>query len=155
MDNFSTCNSEPMSQGTRCRQLALYLVLDAPLAMLCDSPSAYQKESECTKLIAAMPTVWDETLILDGKVGEYIVMARRKGNSWYLAGLTNWQERDVEMNLSTLALQGQSGVLFHDGANAKRFGSDYSKLDITIPVDGKLTIHMAPGGGFVLQLITK
>ena len=155
MENFSICNSEPMSQGTRCRQLALYLVLDAPLAMLCDSPSAYQKESECTKLIAAMPTVWDETLILDGKVGEYIVMARRKGDTWYLAGLTNWQERDVELNLSALALQGQSGVLFHDGANAKRFGSDYAKQHITIPADGKLTIHLAPGGGFVFQLITK
>lgn len=151
LENFFVCNSEPMSQGTRCRQLALYVVLDAPLSMLCDSPSSYRKESESTHFIAGVPTVWDDTVVLDGQVGEYILVARRTGTKWYIAGLTNWSARDVEIDLTALSPQGKSFELFYDGVNASRFGSDYCKETLTAPSHGKLTIHMAPGGGFVLR----
>ena len=91
--NYHPFNSEPMSQGTRCHQLGLYVVLDSPLNMLCDSPTNYLKEPECTDFIAKIPTVWDETRIIDGKVGEYIVTARRSGNTWYVGGITNREPR--------------------------------------------------------------
>ncbi len=92
------CNSEPMSQGTRAHQLALYMILDSPLNMLCDSPSNYEQEQECTDFIAGVPTVWDETEVLQGEMGEYIVTARRKGTDWYVGGITDWTPRDIEVS---------------------------------------------------------
>ena len=87
--SYFPCNSEPMSQGTRCRQLALYVIFESPLNMLCDTPGNYEREVECTDFITGIPTVWDETHILDAKLGEYIVTARRKGDSWYIGGITD------------------------------------------------------------------
>lgn len=148
--------SEPMSQGTRCHQLALYIVLESPLNMMCDAPTNYLREKECTQLIASLPTVWDETRVLDGKVGEYIVTARRKGDKWYIGGITNWTARDVEIDLSQFgSLNGYIGYL--DGMNADRKGSDYQKMEAQIINQYNTehygeTIHMAPGGGFVLVL---
>ena len=112
--NYYPSNSEPMSQGTRCHQLALYIVLESPLNMLCDSPSNYMREEESTSFIAQIPTVWDETIILDGKMGEYIITARRKGNTWYVGGLNNWTARDVEVDLSFLLAGDRKAVLFKD-----------------------------------------
>ena len=100
MKNFHAVYTEPMSQGTRCRQLALYTIFDSPINMLCDAPTNYLKEEECTKFIAAIPTVWNQTLPISGKVGEHIVMAREKDGIWYVGGLTDWKERDVEVDLS-------------------------------------------------------
>ena len=102
MKNFHAVYTEPMSQGTRCRQLALYTIFDSPINMLCDAPTNYLKEEECTKFIAAIPTVWNQTLPISGKVGEHIVMAREKDGIWYVGGLTDWKERDVEVDLSFL-----------------------------------------------------
>ena len=85
--------SNPMSQGTRCHQLAEYVVFDSPLNMLCDSPSNYMREQECIRFISRIPTVWDDTFVLDGKVGEYIVVARRRGDDWYIGVLGNWDTR--------------------------------------------------------------
>ena len=82
--NFRPIRHEPMSLGTRCRQLAAYVVFEAPLTMLCDSPSAYEREPECTAFIAGVPTVWDETAVLNGRIAEYITIARRKGNVWHI-----------------------------------------------------------------------
>ena len=90
MKNFHAVYTEPMSQGTRCRQLALYTIFDSPINMLCDAPTNYLKEEECTKFIAAIPTVWNQTLPISGKVGEHIVMAREKDGIWYVGGLTDW-----------------------------------------------------------------
>ncbi len=148
--NYRPCNSEPMSQGTRCHQLALYVVLDSPLNMLCDSPTNYLKESECTEFIAAIPTVWDDTKVLAGKIGEYIVTARRSGDSWYIGGITDWNARDIEVDLSALGLEGSSGILYLDGVNAHRKGSDYKIKAVS--VENKLKVHLAPGGGFVLKV---
>ncbi len=149
--------SEPMSQGTRCHQLALYVVLESPLNMLCDAPTNYEKEPEYTRFVAGMPTVWDETRVLDGEVGEYIVTARRKGDTWYVGGITNWTERDVTVDVPSLL--GEMGenvercdvVLYADGANAHRKGSDYRVRRIE-QFAGLLRVHLAPGGGFVARL---
>ena len=150
--NYYPCNSEPMSQGTRCRQLALYVVFESPFNMLCDAPSNYMREPESTEFIANIPTVWDESIVLDGKMGEYIVTARRSGNVWYVGGITNWTARDVEVDCSFLGDRTYDATLFKDGANAHRIGRDYKCESIRIKNDGKLKIHLAPGGGFALKI---
>ena len=150
--NYYPCYEEPMSQGTRCRQLALYMVLDSPFNMLCDTPSNYEREKECTDFISAVPTVWDETIVLDGKMGEYIITARRQGNTWYIGGITNWDARDLEVDLSFLADKTYSGKLFKDGVNAHRIGRDYQSEAIQAKKGDKVKIHLAPGGGFALTL---
>ena len=145
--NFRAVNTEPMSQGTRCHQLAEYVVFDAPLTMLCDSPSNYLQEPECTEFIAKIPTVWDETIALDGKIGEYVVMARRKGDTWYIGALNGWEARDIEITLP-VALKG--GIAFQDGANAHRAARDYKRVTGIDLSSGKVKVHLAPGGGYVL-----
>ena len=143
-------NSTPMSQGTRCRQLAEYAIFEAPLTMLCDSPSNYMAEPECTDFIAAFPTTWDETVPVSGKIGEYVAIARRKGNDWYVGALTNWDARDLVLDLGFIG-SGKMTV-FQDGVNAHRAARDYKKVSTSLPVDGKVKIHMAPGGGWVAKI---
>ncbi len=142
--------SEPMSQGTRCHQLALYIVLESPLNMLCDAPTNYMKEVNYTRFVAEIPTVWDETRVLQGEVGEYIVTARRKGDVWYIGGITNWTERDVNIDLSELVKGNYYVELYSDGKNAHRKGSDYSM--VILGQVQNLSVKMAPGGGFVAKI---
>lgn len=151
-ENFKAVYSEPMSQGTRCRQLAEYIIFDAPLNMLCDAPTNYQKEEECTKFITSIPTVWDETLPLNGKVGEYLTMARQKDNIWYVGALTNWDAREMELDLSFLGEGSYEAEIFEDGINADRVGKDYKRKFIRVSSDKKLKIQMAPGGGFIMRI---
>ena len=143
-------NSTPMSQGTRCRQLAEYAIFEAPLTMLCDSPTHYMAEAECTDFISAFPTTWDETIPVCGKIGEYVAIARRKGNDWYVGALTNWDARDLVLDLGFIG-SGKMTV-FQDGVNAHRAAQDYKKTSMNLPVDGKVQIHMAPGGGWVAKI---
>lgn len=142
--------NEPMSQGTRCRQLAMYIIFDAPFSMLCDAPTAYMQEPECTDFIAKVPTVWDETRVLDGKVGEYVVTAKRKGNNWYVGAITDWNARTIEVDLSGLGITSGMMTLYVDGPNAHRKGVDYQKKTLAVPADGKVTLELAPGGGAVI-----
>ena len=152
-DNYRPVNSEPMSQGTRCHQLALYAVLDSPLNMLCDSPTNYLREAECTEFIAAIPTVWDETRILGGRMGEYIVTARRSGDTWYVGAITDWTPRDVEVDLAPLGIGGTvEATIFRDGANADRKASDYKRETIRIDTAEPLKIHLAHVGGFAFKI---
>lgn len=151
-ENFRAVYSEPMSQGTRCRQLAEYVIFESPLNMLCDSPTNYEKEQECTSFIAAIPTVWNETRPLQSKIGEYIVMARRKGNVWYVGGITNWQSRDVELDLSFLGDGAYHAEIFKDGVNADLVAKDYKKEHISVSSETTMKIHLAPGGGFIMKI---
>ena len=147
--NYRPVGDEPMSQGTRCHQLAEYVIFDAPLSMLCDSPSNYLREPECTAWISAIPTTWDETVALDGKIGEYVVMARRKGSTWYVGALGNWDARDLVVDLSFLPA-GTKAQVVADGVNAHRAARDYKMSEVVL--DGQpVTIHLAPGGGWVLS----
>ena len=151
-ENFKNINTEPMSMGTRCRQLALYIILEAPLTMLCDSPSNYELESECTGFIAAVPTVWDNTVALDGEIAKYTVTARKSGSDWYVGGITDWTERTLELDLSFLGEGNFSAEIFRDGVNANKAGRDYKKETIVVPGNKKMSIRMAQGGGFAMKI---
>ncbi len=146
---YSPCWSEPMSQGTRCHQLGLYIVLESPLNMLCDSPTNYEREPDYTRFVAGIPTTWDETVVLQGEVGEYIVTARRKGNTWYVGGITNWTERTVDIDLRQLTGKACQVEIYRDGINADRKGSDYRH---EVSYDSQHKVTMKPGGGFVMRL---
>ena len=153
--NFRPVNQEPMSQGTRCRQLAAYVVFESPLSMFCDSPSAYMRETECTAFIANVPTVWDESIALDGCIGEYIVAARRKGDTWYVGAMTDWKARELVLDLSFLGGSSYTAELFRDGANAAKIASDYCREKVEIPLDRRLRIAMAPGGGCAIKIVRR
>ena len=143
--------SNPSSQGTRARQVAEYIIFDSPLVMLCDNPTAYMKEQQTTDFITAIPTVWDETRVLQGEIGQYIVTARRSGSTWYVGGLTNWDARDLKIDLGALGLKGDhDAVLFCDGVNATRNATDYRQESLKVQTKKPLQVHLAPGGGFVL-----
>lgn len=148
-------NDEPMSQGTRCRQLAEYVVFESPLNMLCDSPDNYAKEQECTDFISAIPTVWDRTIVLNGEIGQYITTVRQKGNAWYLGALTNWEARKLDLDLSFLGSGDYVAEIYQDGINANKIATDYKKHQIEIPTDRKLSISMAQGGGFAMKIFKK
>lgn len=150
--NYYPSYSQPMSQGTRCHQLAGYVVFESPFNMLCDAPTNYMREPESLEFIAAIPTVWDETITLDGKMGEYIVTARRKGNVWYIGGMTNWDARDLKIDLSFLGEKARIATLFKDGVNAHRNGTDYKKESVQLKGEKELNIRLAPGGGFALRV---
>lgn len=150
--NYFPVDSEPMSQGTRCRQLATYVIFESPLNMLCDNPTNYMREKECTEFIANIPTVWEETLVLDGKVSEYLAIARKFGENWYLGALTNWDPREMELDLSFLGEGNYKLELFKDGINADRAACDYKKETIPVPANRKLKIKMAPGGGYAAKI---
>ena len=153
--NYRPVNSEAMSQGTRCRQLAEYVVFDSPLNMLCDSPSNYMKEKECTDFIATVPEIWDETRGLDGKVGEYVAIARRNGQVWYVGAMTDWSARELTLDLGFLP-EGEYVVeLFRDGVNADRAACDYRKETVDLPADRKIAVKMAPGGGWAAKIVKK
>lgn len=151
-------NDHPMSQGTRVHQMAMYTIFDAPLQMLADSPTKYMQNQECTDFISQVPTVYDQVVPLDGKLGEYVVVAKRKGNKWYIAAMNNWQARDLTVDLSRLVtpndttgklekLNGKANI-FADGINADREATDYKHTYRQVTSDDKLQIHLAPGGGW-------
>lgn len=151
-------NDHPMSQGTRVHQMAMYTIFDAPLQMLADSPTKYMQNQECTDFIAQIPTVYDQVVPLDGKLGEYVVVAKRKGARWYIAAMNNWQARDLTVDLSLLMkmnektnklekLNGRANI-FADGINADREATDYKHTYQQVTNSDKLQIHLAPGGGW-------
>ena len=153
--NYRPVYNEPMSQGTRCRQLAEYVVFDSPLNMLCDSPSNYIAEAECTEFIAACPETWDESLGVNGEIGKYITIARRSGDAWYVGALTNWDERALTLDLSFLGEGDWILDIFQDGPNAEKAARDYVHTTATVPADRKITAHLAPGGGWAAKITRK
>jgi alpha-glucosidase len=145
--NFHPSHTNPMSQGTRCHQLAMYTIFEAPLQMMADNPTAYMKEQECTDFIAQVPTVFDETVALDGKVGEYVALARRNKNTWYIGAMTNWNGREIVLDFSFLGEGIFEIDLFKDGLNAEKEATDYKREKITISSKDKMKVKMASGGG--------
>ena len=153
--SFAPIPSEPMSQGTRCHQLALYAIFDAPLLMLCDSPSNYMAEPACFEYISDIPTTWDETVGIDGKISDYVVVARRKGDSWYVGAITDWNERDIEIEMDFLPVGQFELTSWADGVNAHRNATDYIKSSYTVSRGDKVSIHLAPGGGWAARIVVK
>lgn len=146
---------EPMSMGTRCHQLAEYMVFDSPLSMLCDTPLNYEREAECTQFIAGIPTVWDETMVLCGRVGEYIATARRSGDTWYIGAICSWTARSIQFGLDFLGEGEWTAEIFSDGVNAFRNGTDYRHEFRDVDSSVILDVDMAPAGGVAVKLITK
>ena len=151
-DCFFGNNDHPMSQGTRVHQMAMYTTFEAPLQMLADSPTQYIRNQECTDFIAQVPTTFDETIALDGKLGEYTVIARRKGTTWYLAALTDWTPRDLTLNLSFLPAGQYHADIFADGVNALKDATDYQHRLQTVTATDHLNIHLSSGGGWTAIL---
>jgi len=150
--NARPSNSLPESQGTRCHQLAMYIIYEAPLQMLSDNPTVYIKEQECTNFIAQVPTTFNETRALDGKVSEYAAIARRKGDTWYVAAMSNWNARDITLDLSFLKNGNYEAEIFKDGINADRDATDYKKEVIKLTPGQKLNVHLSSGGGWAARI---
>ena len=150
--NFHVSFERPMSQGTRCQQLAMFVAYDAPLQMLADAPTAYKAEPMILDFLKEIPTTWDETVALDGKIGEYLVIARKKGEGWYVAGMTDWEERKLSVDFSFLKAGNYKARIFQDGINADRIGNDYKYLEKTISGGSLEEFDLAPGGGFVIKI---
>jgi len=150
--NWRAIHSNPMSQGTRCHQLAMYVIFESPFSMLADKPTNYMREPESTDFIATTPTVFDETIALDGKIGEYVLLARRKADKWYVGAMTNWDGRTIELDLSFLPEGNYEAVVFQDGINADREATDYKRELIQVKSGDKIKIKMASGGGWAAQI---
>ncbi len=151
-DNFRIVFTQPMSQGTRCHQLAMYVVYESPLQMLADCPSSYMKEPDAMEFLGPVPTTWDETKVLDAKVADFITVARRHGNEWYFGSMTDWTPRDIQVDLSFLGQGKFQLVQWADGINADRNATDYTKETKAVTSADHLTIHLAPGGGWVARI---
>lgn len=150
--DFQPIFNRPMSMGTRCHQLAMYVVFESPLQMLCDSPTNYQREPECMEFLSRVPTVWDETRALDAKVGDYVLVARRSGEEWYLGAMTDWSPRELTVDLSFLGWRNYNAEIYQDGPNAHRVGNDYTKIVRQVTSKDKLQIRLAPGGGWAARI---
>ena len=151
--NWVECYENPVSMGTRCHQAACYVVHDSPFTMLCDAPTNYEREPEYTKFIAEIPVVWDETRVLQGEMGKYIVIARRLGDTWYVGGQTSWDARTVNLPLDFLAEGSYFVTSLTDGVNAGHNAEDYRFDRQVLGKGDTLSIAMASGGGFVLRIV--
>ncbi len=150
--SFAALFQTPMSSGTRCHQLAMYAVYEAPLQMLSDTPSHYLREPEAMELLAPVPTTWDETVVLDAQIGEFVAMARRHGKTWYAGAMTNWTARDLELRFDFLP-QGEFSITWwEDGVNADRAGSDFRMKKGKVNRQTVMKVHLAPGGGWAARI---
>jgi alpha-glucosidase len=153
--NFNPQFTRPASQGTRVHQMALYVIFESPLQMLSDSPSNYMKEQECTDFLVKIPVVWDDLKVLDGKVGDYLLLARRSGTDWFVGALTDWNKREMELDLSFLPAGEFMIEIFQDGINANRHAQDYKHLKSSVKSGDKMKLDLAPGGGWVARISPK
>jgi alpha-glucosidase len=129
----------------------MYVIFEVPFQMLSDNPTIYMREQECTDFITSVPVTFDETVALDGKVGEYAALARKKGNTWYAGAMTNWTPRELTIDLSFLGDGEYQAVIFRDGINADRDGTDYKKETMIVTSRDKLTVKLMNGGGWAAR----
>lgn len=153
--DFKPVWNRPMSQGTRCQQLAMYVVYESPMQMLADSPSNYRKEPECLAFLSGVPTVWEETKVISAKIGEHILVTRRNGNEWYVGALTNWNPRELDLPLSFLGEGSWEAEIYKDGPNADRAGVDYTRERLSVSQIQSIKLSLAPGGGWVAKITKK
>jgi alpha-glucosidase len=150
-DRFMAVFDRPMALGTRVHQLAMYVVFESPLQMLADSPSNYLRESECLAFLAGVPTVWDETRVLTARVSDWVAVARRRGEVWYVAAMTDWTPRELVLDLAFLGEGVWSVVVFEDGVNADRNAEDYRRFEDEVLAGAEVVASLAPGGGWVAR----
>jgi alpha-glucosidase len=148
-EQFKPVFDRPMSLGTRVHQMAMYVVFESPLQMLADSPTHYLRELECTQFIAGVPTVWDETRVLEARVSDYVAVARRSGDTWFVGAMTDWDARRLTLDTDFLGEGAWSARVFRDGPNAGRNPQDYQVVAVDIESGDSLVVDLAPGGGWV------
>lgn len=151
-ESFRPVPHEPMSQGTRCHQLALYPVFEAPLLMCCDSPTNYMAELDCLEYMAGIPTVWDETIGVDGVISDYAVVARRSGTVWYVGAITDWNARDIVIDFSFLPEGSYAMVSYADGPDIVTDPEEYVRTESAVRSGDRLEVHLGPGGGWAAKL---
>ncbi|MCD8291143.1 MAG: glycoside hydrolase family 97 protein [Prevotella sp.] len=146
----------PSSLGTRSHELALFIILSAPFATMCDSPDEYRKYPDILKYLSDVPTSWDKTISLDAGVGEYAVLAKRKDDVWFVGGLNAWGKRNVEVKCNFLK-QGKQyeAEIFRDDKGCKQNANLYIHENIMIDNNSILKMEMASGGGFVMVIREK
>lgn len=150
--SFAPIFNRPMSLGTRCHQLAMYVIYESPLQMLADSPSNYLHEPEVMEFLAAVPTEWDETKVLDARIADYVLVERRNGGDWYVGAMTDWTPRELEIDFSFLPEGKFQMEAYQDGVNADRYGSDYKLVKSQVNKGTRLKIQLAPGGGWAARI---
>lgn len=155
--DFNVCWNLPQVQGTRAHQAAMYVVYFAPLQMLCDAATEYLKAPEVLKFMAEAPTTWDETKVIEGKMGKYIVIARRSGEDWYIGGMCDWNGKDIDIDLSQILSPdvAYKAEIISDGENAGKVASDSKYSVKELSSTDRLKLKMAPGGGFAVKLSPK
>ena len=147
-EDFRERWEHPMSQGTRAHQAAIFIAFESPLTMMCDSPSNYYRNPEYARFLASIPTVWDETVALEAKAGDYLLMARRNGEVWYVAGLNDWTGKELDVKLDFLGEGEYEAEIFSDGVNADRWAEDYRLERVKVRKGEVLPVKMANGGGW-------
>ena len=150
--DFRAVFDRPMGQGTRAHQLAMYVVYESPLQMLADSPTEYQREAESMEFLAGVPVVWDETRALDARVGDYVLVARRRGDAWYVGAMTDGERRTLTLDLSFLGDGAYALDAWADGPNADRDGRDYRRETRAVTRGERIELHLAPGGGYAARI---
>ena len=154
-DDYRVNSIKPMSLGTRCQQLGMYIIYETGMQSLSDSPSSYELEIETLEFINTIPVQWDTTIVLAAKVGNYIIEAKKYKDQWYIGGLNDWTPREVNIDFSFLPKGSFEMTIFKDGVNAYKNATDYKKE--VLPINNKKIskLYMAPGGGFCAKIITK
>lgn len=152
-NGFRMDGNRPMGQGTRAHAMALAVITESPMQMLPDAQSDYYRERECTNFLTQIPVEWDEIVPLKGKVGDYVALARRKGTTWYVAAITDWTPRTMELDFDFLDDATEyTAEIFKDGRNSDIRAIDY-KREIRKYVKGdKAEINFAPGGGWIAKI---
>ena len=154
-DDFRNNGNKPMGQGTRAHSMALFVILESPMQMLPDSPSAYLRERECTKFMAKIPTEWDEIKVLEAKIGNYTIVARRNGDDWFVGASTDWEARVFELSFDFLEEGTYEMEFIEDGPNAGTTAIDYVKRSEIVSSTTRKTINLAQGGGWIAKIIKK
>jgi len=144
--------SSPMSMGTRCHEMAKYVIFESPLQMLADNPTNYRKEPECLSFLSKMPVTWDETKCINASVSRYVTVARKHGNDWFIGSMTDFVPRSFDVPLSFLDEGNYSVTIFKDGINADRRAQDYASETFTVTGKSILNLKLAAGGGYVCKI---
>jgi alpha-glucosidase len=151
-ESFQISNSSPASMGTRCHELAKYVIFDAPLQMLCDAPPHYRREEKTMEFLREVPAVWDKSIALDGRIGEFAVMARRSGERWFVGAMTNEQARELKLDISQLGAGPWQVRTWSDLASSATKATEFSLTTGTLVPGIPWRVSLAPSGGFVAIL---
>lgn len=155
VQGFKSHPENVMSMTTRTQQLAMFVIYESPIQFFAGNPSQGLMEPKFMELLGGIPTVWDNTKVLDAKVSDYIVTARKKGKTWYVAAMTDANARDLTVPLDFLEAGAYTATICKDGVNADKYPADYHISSATLGKKDSLKIHLAPGGGYVIKLVKK